>query len=90
METLPLCPRPILQRDAGAEIGVLAILEGEAMAFQLDSALANHLSRRFESLGLVRAGAREQELRQALNDMNHRLRYALGEYEEPQEPMPVP
>jgi hypothetical protein len=90
METLPVCPRPVLQRDAQALIGLLAILEGEAMASQLDAGLVDHLSGRFTSLGLLPPGARHREVRQALNDMNHRLRYALGEYDEPQEPMSVP
>ena len=85
-----MCPRPVLQRDAKALIGLLAILEAEAMASQLDPGLVDHLSRRFASLGLLEPGAGDRDFRQSLNDMNHRLRYALGEYGEPPEPMPVP
>ena len=80
----------MLQRDAKALIGLLAIVEGEATAFQLDADLVDHLSRRFASVGLVVDGASDREFRQALNDLNHRLRYALGEYDEPPQPMPVP
>jgi len=29
-------------------------------------------------------------VRQSLNDLNQRLRYVLGEYDEPPEPMQVP
>ncbi len=90
MDPDPVCPRPVLQRDAQAMIGLLAIVEGEAMAAQLDPGLVDHLSRRFASVGLLAAGASDREFRQALDDMHHRLRYALGEYDEPQEPMPVP
>jgi hypothetical protein len=35
-------------------------------------------------------GATDRGFRQALNDLNHRLRYALGEYDDPPQPMPVP
>jgi hypothetical protein len=43
MDHDPLCPRPVLQRDAQALIGLLAIPEGEAMASQLDAGLVDHL-----------------------------------------------
>ena len=90
MDAAPVCPRPVLQRDAEALIGLLAIVEGEAMVSRLDAGLVDHLSRRFASVGLMADGATDREFRQALNDLNHRLRYALGEYNEPPQPMPVP
>jgi hypothetical protein len=90
MDHDPLCPRPVLQRDAQALIGLLAILEGEAMASQLHAGLVDHLSRRFASVGLLADGVGGREFRHALNGMNHRIRYALGEYDEPRESMPVP
>ncbi len=31
-----------------------------------------------------------RDLRQAINDLNGRLRYVRGEYDEPRESMPVP
>jgi hypothetical protein len=31
-----------------------------------------------------------RDLRQVVNDMNHRLRYAGGEYDSPPPPMPPP
>ncbi|KRD41298.1 hypothetical protein ASE38_16935 [Cellulomonas sp. Root930] len=80
----------MLARDAHALIGLLAIIEGEAMASQLDSHFMEHVARRFTSAGLTPDGAGDRELRQALNDLNHRLRYALGEYDDPPQPMPVP
>jgi hypothetical protein len=42
------------------------------------------------SVGLLANAAGDREFRRALNDLNHRLRNALGEYDEPREPMPVP
>lgn len=83
MDADPVCPRPLVQRDAEALIGVLAILEGEAMAAQLDRGLMDHMSRRFVSVGLLPNAAGDRELQQVLNDLNHRLRYALGEDDEP-------
>jgi hypothetical protein len=38
---------------------------------------------------LSRAGT-ERDLRQSIDDLNHRLRYALGEYNEPPRPLAVP
>jgi hypothetical protein len=90
MDTDLTCPRPLNQQDAQALIGLLAILEGEAMGSGLPSHLGDHLSRRFASVGLLADGASEREFRQALNDMNHRVRFALGEYQEPPQPVPVP
>jgi hypothetical protein len=39
---------------------------------------------------LVEPGGTERDLRQSINDLNHRLRYALGEYNEPPRPLAVP
>jgi hypothetical protein len=86
MDPAPVCGRPLLQRDAQALIGLLAVVENEAMNDQLDVGLRNHLSRRLASVGLMTDAADSRQLRQALNDLNHRLRYALGEYEEPPTP----
>jgi hypothetical protein len=83
MDPAPVCRRPLLQGDAQALIGLLAVVESEAMNDQLDVGLRNHLSRRLASLGLMTDSADSRQLQQALNDLNHRLRYALGEYEEP-------
>jgi hypothetical protein len=38
---------------------------------------------------LSRAGT-ERDLCRSINDLNHRLRYALGEYDEPPRPLAVP
>ena len=36
------------------------------------------------SVGLLANAAVDREFRRALNDLNHRLRNALGEYDEPE------
>jgi hypothetical protein len=90
MHTAPVCPRPVLQRDAEALIGLLAIVEGYALSNQLAPAVVDRRSRRLALMGLLADGAGGRELRQALNDLNHRRRYALGECDEPPKPMVVP
>jgi hypothetical protein len=79
-----------LVRDLAALIGLLAILEGELMLDAVPDGLANHVSDRFARDGLLGHGATRRELRQAINDLNHRLRYAKGEHAEPPRSVPVP
>jgi len=50
---------------------------------------AARLASRMTSDGLV-AEQSNRALRQGLNDLNRRLRYVLGEYDEPEGPTPVP
>jgi hypothetical protein len=90
MEAEPVCPRPLLRRDARALIGLLAILEAEVMISRIDTAVVDHIGRRFADEGLLVRDADDRRFRQALNDLNHRIRYALGEHDEPPTPMPVP
>ena len=90
VDNAPVCPGPVLERDAEILIGVLAVVEGEMMISQLSPGLLDQLSRRFSSVGLTVDGASDRELRQAIDDLGQRLRYALGEYDDPPEQMPVP
>ena len=78
-----LAPRSCHARDLAALIGLLALLEGGLMAGELPEHLSARVRDRLERVGLLGVGATERELRQSLFDLNHRLRYALGEYEEP-------
>nr|BFE60969.1 hypothetical protein GCM10020063_054950 [Dactylosporangium thailandense] len=71
-------------------IGVLAVIEGELMAGHASSQLAGNLRERLERARLLPPGGTERDLRQAINDLNHRLRYALGEYDRPPAPYVVP
>ena len=43
---------------------------------------ARHLADRMSRDGLLTANPGSREVRQGLNDLNHRLRYLLGEYDE--------
>jgi hypothetical protein len=78
-----MAPRPLGEEDAAALIGVTAVLEGFLLAGELDAHLVESLNRHLERPGLVGAGAGAAELRLAMARLNHRLRYALGEYDEP-------
>jgi hypothetical protein len=76
-------PNPLAKRDVAALIGILALLEGEHLAGSLDDRLGRRIAQRLEVVDLLADGSQSVALRQALNDMNHRLRYALGECDEP-------
>jgi hypothetical protein len=89
-EQTDIAPNPVLVPDLVALIGLLAVLEGELMAGSVSEHLAKRVSGRFARAGLLGDRATPHELRQAINDLNHRLRYARGEYDEPPRPVPVP
>ena len=77
-----------------ALIGLLATLEGELMRDLGDhDALpewAQRVAARMHRDGVAASATGNRDLRQALSDLNHRLRYVLGEYAEPPESDPVP
>ncbi len=76
--------RPPSSRDVAALIGVLAVLEAEMLGAEPPDQLlpwAAPIARRLSRHGLVPPDADGRDLRQGLNDLNHRLRFALGEYE---------
>lgn len=72
-----LCSRPLFMDDVAALIGVLAVLQGQALGHQLHDEVAGDLRRRLGVLG------GDEELEAALDNLNQRLRYALGEYDNP-------
>ena len=93
MITDSLAPRRAQTNDVAAVVGILATLEGELMVASDGDALpdwAIPLAHRLGRDGLLGADAGQREVRQALNDLNQRLRYVLGEYDEPIAPLPVP
>jgi hypothetical protein len=82
--------RPMDQRDLSALIGFLAVWEGEMMTGSIGPEVTARLAGRFQREGLLPEAATERDVRQAISDLNHRLRYAKGEYDDPPEPFPVP
>ncbi|GGL21491.1 hypothetical protein GCM10012284_65110 [Mangrovihabitans endophyticus] len=85
-----LAPRSCRAPDVAALIGLLALLEGELMAGGVPEHLSRRIRDRLERVGLLGAAGTERDLRQSISDLNHRLRYALGEYDEPPRPVAVP
>ncbi|WP_327002439.1 hypothetical protein OHA72_46155 [Dactylosporangium sp. NBC_01737] len=77
-------------RDLPALIGILAVIEGELMGGEVSPRLSARIRDRLERAGVLESGATERDLRQSINDLNHRLRHALGEYEQQPAPLEVP
>ena len=83
-------PNPVQRRDANVLIGILAILEGVIWGGQLDEQTTSNVAGRFVEEGLLGADHDQHDLRQAINDMNQRIRYAAGEYDPPPSSVPLP
>jgi hypothetical protein len=83
-------PYPVQHQDAAVLIGILAILEGAIWGGSLDERTTRKIGERFVQQGLLTADHDERDLRQAINDLNQRLRYAAGEYDSPPQPTPLP
>lgn len=83
-------PNPVLVRDATTLIGLLAHLEGALMIGETLDEFAAKLHARLISEGVLSAKSNVRDLRQAINDINHRLRYAIGEYSDPPASLAVP
>jgi hypothetical protein len=77
------CPNAVLRSDAGELIGLLAVLEGAIWGNELPREFVDKMRARFIREGHLTQDAGDYELRQAVNDVNQQLRYALGEYDEP-------
>ena len=83
-------PNPVQRGDADVLTGILTILEGVIWAGQLDERTTVKVAERFVQQGLLGADYDQHDLRQAINDMNQRIRYALGEYDTPPSSIPLP
>jgi hypothetical protein len=82
-------PNPVSKRDVSAMIGCLALLEGERLSGAIDDHLWRRIAQRLTRVGLLGETWEDRDVRKALNDLNHRLRYGLGEYDVPPAPEPV-
>lgn len=83
-------PNPVQLCDAEVLIGILAILEGAIWGGSLDEWTTGKVAERFVQQGLLAANHDQRHLRQAIGDMNQRLRYAAGEYDSPPPSIPLP
>lgn len=75
--------------DLSVLIGWCAVLEGQLQAQRMPAELAGRWRDQLVGAGLLTTASSEQEFRQAVNDLNHRLRYAAGEYAAPPVSRPV-
>jgi hypothetical protein len=78
MESSEFCPRPLTRQDAAALIGILAVLEGEISGQHVDEQAVEHFRRRLTDDGLL-AGPEGDDLPAAIEALNQRVRFALGE-----------
>jgi hypothetical protein len=82
-------PNPVQHCDAEVLIGILAILEGAILGGSLDAWTTTKIAELYVQQGLLAADHDQRDLRQAIGDMNQRLRYAAGEYDSPPPPIPL-
>jgi hypothetical protein len=83
------CLRPLTSVDAAAIIGILATLNGQITVRGIDGHEFEVFRDRAIKDGIVGPDGGHYELRQALEDLTQRVRYALGEYENPPKSEPV-
>lgn len=81
----------IARSDASSLNGLRAVLGKYLMDRPVRYAeLSRGLGQRLAPAGVAVAEPDEQAVRQAVNDLNQRLRYALGEYPDPPDAVGVP
>ncbi|MDR7276362.1 hypothetical protein [Catenuloplanes atrovinosus] len=83
-----VAPRPCRTSDLSFMIRLMALLEGELLAGGIPARLADRVRRHLETADLLSPGGTDRDLRQSINELNHRLRHTLGEYDEPTTTVP--
>ena len=76
-------PNPLQRRDAEVLIGILAVLDGVIWGGCLDEWTTSKVAERLVQQGLLTADHNRDDVHQALDDLNQRLRYVVGEYDSP-------
>jgi hypothetical protein len=74
-------PNPVQRRDAEVLIGILAVLDGVIWGGSLDDWPTSKVAERLVQHDLLTADHNRHDVHEALNDLNERLRYAVGEYD---------
>jgi hypothetical protein len=80
---------PVHRRDAEVLIGILAVLDGAIWGGSLDEWTTSRVAERFVRQGLLAADHDRDDVHHALDDLNQRLRYAIGEYDDPPPSVPL-
>ena len=76
-------PNPLQRRDAEVLIGIMAVLDGVSWGGSLDEWTTSKGAERLVQQGLLTADHNRNDVHQALDDLNQRLRYAVGDYDSP-------
>ena len=79
MESSDLCPRPLTRADAAAVIGVLAVLEGQMANGTVEPEAVERFRSRLAADGLLTGETENQDVAVALEALNQRVRFAMGE-----------
>jgi hypothetical protein len=72
-------PNPLQRRDAEVLIGIVAVLDGVIWGDSLDEWTTSKVAERLVRHGLLAADHNRNDVHQALNDLNQRLRYVVGD-----------
>jgi len=73
--------QPLADADLAALIGLLSVLEAHLMGGGIDPYVASSFADRLHRDGLTESADPGVPLRHGINDLNHRIRSALGDYE---------
>jgi len=76
-------PNPLQRRDAEILIGIVAVLDGVIWGGSLDEWTTSKVAERLVLQGLLAADHNRNDVHLALNDLNQRLRYVVGDYDSP-------
>jgi hypothetical protein len=76
-------PNPLQRRDAEVLIGILVVLDGVIWGGSLDEWTTSKIAERLVQKGLLTADHSRNDVHKALDDLNQRLRYAVGDYDSP-------
>ena len=79
MESSDLCPRPLTRADAAALVGVLAVLEGQMANGTVDQEAVERFRSRLAADGQLTGATEGQDVAVALEALNQRIRFAMGE-----------
>jgi hypothetical protein len=76
-------PHPLQRRDAEVLIGIMAVLDGVIWGGSLDEWTTSKVAERLVQQGLLTADHNRNDVHQALDNLNQRLRYTVGDYDSP-------
>jgi hypothetical protein len=76
-------PNPLQRRDAEVLIGIVAVLDGVIWGGSLDEWTTSKVTERLVQKDLLTADHSRNDVHLALDDLNQRLRYAVGDYGSP-------